>query len=73
MKHKIICNSITCICGHKDNRHKDTGIFNGWGQGSCELCRCSFFECNCLNNKSKLIENFNEKTEEAYDYFSERE
>lgn len=35
-----------CICGHKDNRHADIGVFTGWGHGPCELCKCSRFECS---------------------------
>lgn len=38
-----------CICGHKDNRH--TTSLPDWPywdcQGSCELCKCSRFECQC--------------------------
>lgn len=33
--------NLTCICGHKDNRHADAV---SWGDGKCELCDCSRFE-----------------------------
>lgn len=39
---------ITCICGHRDNRHADIDdgtILGKWGAGKCELCNCSHFEC----------------------------
>jgi hypothetical protein len=57
-----------CICGHEQNRHRDIGMFSGWGQGECELCRCSFYEPKykefsynkeCRNPKIRLDENFN--------------
>ena len=40
-----------CICGHDTNRHKDLGLFDGWGLGECELCACHKFECPaCVEN-----------------------
>lgn len=44
--------SNICICGHEDNRHEDTDLWEGWGMGKCELCKCHKFECKqCIKDK----------------------
>ena len=34
-----------CVCGHYDRYHKDTGVFENWGAGECEICNCKKFIC----------------------------